>query len=117
MGSALFQAEDTGAAVLLRFTCPEFDHDKTQKLKSDLAACFEQHADKSCIADISAVEFMPSPTLGALVEAHLSLKKSDRRFIVAAPNDQIAKLFNHAGLDKLLKICPTTDAAMAELQD
>jgi len=117
MGSALFQAEDNGAAVLLRFTCPEFDHDKTQQLKSELAACFEQHAGKSCIADISAVEFMPSPTLGALVEAHLSLKKSDRRLIVAAPNDQIAKLLNHAGLDKLLTICPTTDAALSELQD
>lgn len=117
MSSELFQVEDNGPAVMLNFTCAEFDHDKTQRLKADLAACFQQHPDKSCVADISKVSFMPSPALGAFVEAHLSLKKTDRRLLVAAPNDQIAKLLNLAGLDKLLTICPTTEAALAELQD
>ncbi len=117
MSSALFQADATDTAVILRVTCPEFDHGKTQSLKTDLAACFEQLPGKSCVADISAVRFMPSPALGALVEAHLSLKKSERRLVIVAPSDQIAQLLNHAGLNNLLTICPTTEAALAELQD
>lgn len=117
MNSALFHAEENGEALVVRFTCVEFDHDKTQQLKTDFNTAFGKWPQRSCVVDISAVDFMPSPTLGALVEAHLALKKSDCRMIVAGPKPHISKLFTLAGLDKLLAISENVDSALTEMKN
>jgi anti-sigma B factor antagonist len=62
------------------------------------------------VVDLSAVEFLDSTILGALVEARSRL--GDGRFILAAPGTNIRRALEVSGLDRHFAVHESVDAAL-----
>ena len=65
------------------------------------------------ILDLSGVSYVDSAGIGALVQCFASRRKSGRRLLLIAPNDQVQKLFKLTQVDTLLEVFPTLEAAQA----
>jgi len=101
-------------AIIARVTLAELSHDTTLQFKSAMRSAFETGPGRPVVVDMSAVEFLPSIALGALVELHLDLKRSGRRLAVIGLRPAIADLVKLSGLDNLLEIYQQLDAALAQ---
>jgi anti-sigma B factor antagonist len=66
------------------------------------------------VVDLSAVSFIDSSGLGALVELYNRLRRDNRRLAVVAPaGTAAAVLLNLAGLQARMPIYATREAALA----
>jgi anti-sigma B factor antagonist len=86
------------------FTAPEF--------KARIAAAID--ADRNTlIVDLAAATFIDSSSLGVLISAHRRLGLRDGRLIVACDVPEVRKTFTVTGLDSVLEIVDTREAALA----
>jgi anti-anti-sigma factor len=67
------------------------------------------------ILDFSAVPYIDSAGLGALVAAHISSQKAMRKLVFAQMNTQVKALVEMTHVDQLLKAYPTIKDAEAGL--
>jgi anti-sigma B factor antagonist len=67
------------------------------------------------ILDFSAVPYIDSAGLGALVAAHISSQKAMRKLVFAQMNTQVKALVEMTHVDQLLKAYPTIKEAEAGL--
>jgi len=65
------------------------------------------------IIDFSAVPFMDSAGLGALVGARVALQKANRQLAIAGLNTQVKALLDMSKVSQFFKIFPTVDEAQA----
>lgn len=70
--------------------------------------------DRKFVLDASALEYIDSAGIGALVSALTNVKKAGGDLRLAGANERIQRLFTMTGVDKLLSVYPTvSDAASA----
>jgi anti-sigma B factor antagonist len=67
------------------------------------------------VVDLTAVSFLDSTGLGALVEARALTSEQGGTLPLVCTQDRILKLFTITGLDGVFAIHPTLDAALAGL--
>jgi len=65
------------------------------------------------IADMTATSFIDSSGVRALVQAHLRAQAKNCELRLVVPAAVVLRILSLAGLDRLLPIHPTLDAAMA----
>ena len=65
------------------------------------------------ILNLSGVSYVDSAGIGALVQCFASRRKSGRRLLLVAPNDQVQKLFKLTQVDTLLEVFSTLEEAQA----
>ena len=70
---------------------------------------------KSLILDLSAVSYMDSAALGAILGAYASCERTGRGFAVAGVSPRVLTLFEVAGVDKLLPLFDSVEAAEKQL--
>jgi anti-sigma B factor antagonist len=87
------------------FTAPEF--------KQRIDAAIDADA-RVLIADLTETTFIDSSSLGVLIGAHRRLADRGRTLAVACANDAIVKTFKITGLDDLLRLSPSVEAALAD---
>lgn len=114
MEPTIVKVEPRNNAIITRICRAELDHESTVKLKSELTSIIASHPELPIIVDMQEVEFVPSIALGALVEVHLSLKKSGRRLAIACLRPAIEDIMKLSGLNNMLQIYQQTDAAIAQ---
>ena len=69
------------------------------------------HQVTALVVDLSAVKFLGSPALRVLVTLHESISK----FAVVADDPVVVRPIQITGLDKLLRLYPSLDEALAAL--
>lgn len=76
-------------------------------------------ADKSTalIVDLSAVPYVDSDGLGAIIKAHVSLSKSGRRLALAAVPDRLQTLLKVTGVGQIISTFPNIKEAEKRLRE
>lgn len=72
---------------------------------------------KAFVVDMQEVAFLDSTGLGVLVGRLKAVKKVDGWLRVVCTNERILRLFGITGLDRVLPIFETVDAALAAAPD
>lgn len=65
---------------------------------------FNKEKYKEIIVDLRNVEYMDSNCLGALIYSQIVLNKNDKKLILSAPSDLVAKLFRDCSFDHVFEI-------------
>jgi anti-sigma B factor antagonist len=86
------------------FTAPEF--------KGLIAGAIEAGRD-TVVVDLAQATFIDSSSLGVLISAHRRLGLRDGRLIIACDVPEVRKTFTITGLDSVLEIVDTREAALA----
>jgi anti-sigma B factor antagonist len=86
------------------FTAPEF--------KSLITGAIDAGRD-TIIVDLAGTTFIDSSSLGVLISAHRRLGLRDGRLIIASDVREVRKTFTITGLDSVLEIVDTREAALA----
>jgi anti-sigma B factor antagonist len=63
------------------------------------------------ILDLTAVPYMDSAGMGAIINYYVSCQRAGRRMVVAGVNGRVFELFKMTRVDCLLTIVDTVDAA------
>jgi anti-sigma B factor antagonist len=67
------------------------------------------------IIDLTGVPYMDSAGLGAIINAHVSCTKNERRLALAGVPERIRTLLRLTGVEKVLTIFPTAQEAQENL--
>jgi anti-sigma B factor antagonist len=71
--------------------------------------------DPVLILDLSAVPFMDSAALGAVMGLHASSQRQHRKYALAGASERLCTLFDVAGVAKILVTYPTVEEAQEKL--
>jgi anti-sigma B factor antagonist len=77
----------------------------------DFQALMREHKPPVTLLDLSGVPYMDSAALGALLGVHVSSQRENRKFALVAPSDRLKTLFEVAGVNGVLHIYPSQEAA------
>jgi anti-sigma B factor antagonist len=103
--------------VLAVVECERMDENSAQVTQTEVSAAAEQAAQLPVVLDLAKVDFMPSLSLGALVNLQRGCKKRNQRFILAGLHGAVRSTFAITRLDKLFDICDSTDAALKHIRE
>lgn len=82
--------------------------DFQDKLRRDIAAV--------TIVDLTAVDYMDSAALGAIIGLHVSCQNNGRRYALAGTSSRIESLFRISHVDTILVRYPTVEEAEQSLR-
>lgn len=91
----------------------EIDAFTAPSLRLDLRGLVEDAGASVIVVDLSAVTFLDSSALGALVGALRRLREHDGRLHIVTPASPAARIFEHTGLDAVLDLYPDREAALS----
>jgi anti-sigma B factor antagonist len=80
-------------------------------------AAVRAESSPALIVDFSGVPFIDSAGLGALVAAHVSARKANRKLVFAMMNTQVMALIEMTHLKQLFRIYPTIEDAESALDN
>ena len=106
MGCNLIQ--DNGYYILKISGSVQFDNAK------EFSACLREAAEKKVeklLLDLSQVDIIYSSGLTDIVSCYTKLKASGGKLIIVSPNENIKKLLNLLGLNKLITIAESMEEA------
>jgi len=106
--------EDRGDHVVVIRTGGEIDAATADTLATAVSGALGDGYQK-VLVDFTQVTFIDSTGLGVLVKSHRSAAAAGAVFAVVHPTPQTRKLIRVLGLDQLLNIYESHDAALADL--
>ena len=87
----------------------------------DLTRRMEEHFAndglRGIVLDLSRVDYMSSAGLGTVVWLGKRLREEKQGFGVSGLRDRVAQVFKLSGLDRILPIYPSTEAAEAAIEE
>jgi anti-sigma B factor antagonist len=96
----------------------ELDLHASRALSPQLSAAAEQSDLSLLVVDLSAVTFIDSSGLGAILQAHRRLGRQGRRVTVVVPKGSAAAVvLELAGLTSVLTLAPSREAALQPAGD
>jgi anti-sigma B factor antagonist len=109
-------ASDTDAGILVMAVQGELDLYSAPELRARLLAAIDDGAD-SVVLDLRETTFMDSTALGVIVAAMKALRAQDGRLVLVNESRSIAKTLAITGLDEMLAVERTVDAAVVTARD
>ena len=95
----------TRADGALRITLEgEIDHHSAVNIRGRIDAQIEGLHPQKTVMDLSGIEFMDSSGLGLIMGRYALMQKLGGAFAVKNPNPRIVKIFELAGLEKIVSI-------------
>jgi anti-sigma B factor antagonist len=92
----------------------EVDLYTAPRFKDDLVALIEDDA-VDVVIDLSGVTFIDSTALGVIISGVKRLHERDGRLRIVAASRPVVRILDITGLDKVLTIFDTSEAALAGL--
>jgi anti-sigma B factor antagonist len=92
----------------------EVDLYTAPRFKEDLVALVDEGA-TGIVVDLSRVTFIDSTALGVLIGGVKRLAEVDGRLVIVAASKPVVRILSITGLDKVLTIYETRDAALASV--
>ncbi len=90
---SILQIQENENAVLATIQCSEFDHDTTVRLRAEIDGVVTPTSTLPVALDLSNVTFVPSMTVGALVELANRCKSRQRRLVLVGVTPTIQDVF------------------------
>ncbi len=90
----ILQIQESENAVVVTIQCSEFDHDTTSQLRAEIDGVVAPTSSLPVLLDLSNVTFMPSMTLGALIDLANRCKSQQRRLVLVGVTPTIQDVFN-----------------------
>jgi len=109
---ALLQINRDPRATIVTIVCSEFDFQRTKQFRDEMAGASLGDANLPLILDLAQVRFMPSPTLGALVELRSRFAREKRSFKLAGIQPAIVQVLQTTGMLSLFEVCNNVDGAI-----
>jgi anti-sigma B factor antagonist len=91
----------------------EIDAYSAPSLREDLHVLVEERGALVVVIDLSAVTFLDSSGLGAVVGILRRLRERDGRLLVVEPESAASRIFEHTGLDAVLDLYRHRDDAVS----
>ena len=84
---------------------------------SDLRAHLKAVArnDTDLVVDMSEIRYIDSSGVKAFLDAHLTFKEAKRRMVLAAVTPTVWKILNILGVDQVVSVFATIEAALNDL--
>ena len=82
----------------------EMDHHNAVTLRTQLDALIMEERPKKMVIDLSGIGFMDSSGLGFVMGRYALIQKFGGELVLDSPNERIMKIFELAGLSRLIKI-------------
>ena len=82
----------------------EIDHHGAVGVRGDIDALIYEERPKKMLLDMSDIDFMDSSGLGLVMGRYALMQKTGGEFALKAPNPRIKKIFELAGLGRIIKI-------------
>ncbi len=82
----------------------EIDHHSAVSVRSSIDAKIYEYRPRSMVMDLSRIEFMDSSGLGLIMGRYALMQKIGGEFSIANPSQRVLKIFELAGLGRIIKI-------------
>ena len=82
----------------------EIDHHGAVSVRSRIDAKISETSPKKTVIDLSGIDFMDSSGLGLIMGRYALMQKMGGALSVKNPNERIVRIFEMAGLDKIVEI-------------
>jgi len=96
--------------------CDRMEEEHTQVMQSEVSEAAGRSRQLPVVLDLSKVEFVPSLSLGALVNLLREFKQHKQRFILAGIRPNVRGTLAVTRLDKLFEIVNSVDEALAQVR-
>jgi anti-anti-sigma factor len=100
----ILQIQDNDNAVVVSIRCSEFDHDTTARLRAEIEDVVAPTSTLPVLLDLSNVTFMPSMTIGALIELANRCKSQQRRLILVGLTATVQDVLKMSALSSFFEI-------------
>ena len=87
----------------------------TRKLFKDVLIGLIDCGETAILVDLSAVDFIDSTGLSALLSPAMRLEELSGKFAVCSVNENIMRTFELSGFTKFLDVYPSADSALANM--
>lgn len=84
--------------------CGEIDHHSAVSVRSAIDAKLYELRPRVAIMDLSKIEFMDSSGLGLIMGRYALMQKLGGEFCISNPTDRVIKIFELAGLGRIIRI-------------
>lgn len=112
---SVLQVRDTDHAVIAAPRVIKFDLPETDRLRAELEVLTPEAETKPLLIDLAAVEFVPSATLGVLVELANRCRRGKRPLALIRLKPRIREVFRVCSLDTVFAIHDDEAAALEAL--
>lgn len=82
----------------------EIDHHSAVGIRGEIDALIYEERPKKTVLDMSDIDFMDSSGLGLIMGRYALMQKTGGEFALRSPNARIKKIFDLAGLERIIKI-------------
>jgi len=101
---SILQIQENEHAVVATIQCSEFDHDTTVRFRAEIDGVVAPTSTLPVVLDLSNVTFLPSMTLGALIELANRCKSQQRRLVLVGVIPTVQDVFNLCKLNSFFEI-------------
>ena len=98
-----FDSEFTGIALRIKLR-GEIDHHSAVAVRSAIDEKIYELRPKRMVMDLSRIDFMDSSGLGLIMGRYALIQKLGGELIVSEPSDRVLRVFELAGLGRIIKI-------------
>ena len=101
---SILQIQENENAVVVTIQCSEFDHDTTARFRAEIDGVVTPTSTLPILLDLSNVTFMPSITIGALIELANRCKSQQRRLALVGVTPNVQDVFKISALSNFFEI-------------
>ena len=101
--SCTFDAEQRDGALILTLR-GEIDHHSATQIRVQMDELIWREKPKRTVLDLSSIDFMDSSGLGLIMGRYSLMDKLGGELTLRNPNPRIVKIFELAGLGRIVKI-------------
>ncbi len=87
----------------------------TRKLFKDVLIGLIDTGATAILVDLSAVDFMTSTGLAALLSTAMRLEEVSGKFAVCSLNENVMRVFEISGFSKIMNVYPSADSALENI--
>ena len=109
---SILQIQENGNAIVATIQCSEFDHDATVRFRAEIDGVVAPTSTLPVVLDLSNVTFMPSMTLGALIELSNRCKSQKRRLVLVGVTPTVQDVFKLCKLNSFFEIRDSVEDAV-----
>ena len=90
--------------VLILTLCGEIDHHSAVRVRTEMDSQIYELRPSKTVLDLSGIEFMDSSGLGLIMGRYALMQKLGGELTLRNPNERLVKIFELAGLGRMVKV-------------
>lgn len=104
---------DNNRNLVVEFLCRELDHHIANEVREELDAIIAQNNIKNIVFDFKNMSFMDSSGIGVVIGRYRKISAEGGKVAVVNSNEKIRKIFELAGMNKIIAIHNTYEDAVS----